>query len=123
MCCVRYFTESEVETFLHGDTSDMDDYLRILNVAHDLPAAEALAAIEELLEYAASEMDIARIAAGALEQLVQLYPRALGSSFDAALVRNAKLREAYVGVYTTGVPLELARRWDALCASELGRAE
>src|SRR5437764_521568 len=42
---MAYFTTREVEAFFgHRDPAvDMEEYLRVLNVAHDLPPLEALA--------------------------------------------------------------------------------
>src|SRR5436305_15202290 len=97
---MAYFTTREVEAFFgHRDpTVDMEEYLRVLNVAHDLPPLEALAAIEELLEHAKSEADTAWVAAAAFEAVVDLRYQALRSTHDEALRRHATLRDALQGV-------------------------
>ena len=59
--------------FSARDVSELDEYLRIVNLALDLPPFHALDAVEELLEHAASDDDIALVGALALEPVVELH--------------------------------------------------
>src|SRR5438552_1616286 len=96
---MAYFTPRELEAFFaagaNDSAGDMEEYLRVLNVAHDLPPLEALAAIEELLAHAQSEDDVAWVAAAAFEAVVDMHYEVLGSALGEALRRNPKLPRSF----------------------------
>jgi hypothetical protein len=111
---VSYFEQPEIEAFFRRDVSELDTYRRVVNVAHELPPAQALGAVVELLEYADSEDDIALVAACALEPIVELHHGALGPELEEALGGNPKLRAALRGVITTGLPEDARARLDGI---------
>ncbi len=113
-CVVSYFEQREIEAFFRRDVSELDSYLRVVNVAHDLPPVQALGAVVELLEYADSEADIALVAACALQPVVELHHGALAPELEAALRASPKLRAALRGVITTGLPADARARLDGI---------
>ena len=106
--------QTEIEAFFRGDVTEVEAYLRVVNVAHDLPPAQALRAVEELLQHATSEDDIALVAAGALEPLVELHHRALEPELEEALMPNPRLRAAFRSVTTVGLPEDVRARLDGI---------
>lgn len=112
-CVVAYLVQSEIEAFFRRDVSELDEYLRVMNLAQDLPPTHALEAVGELLEHAASEDDIALVGALALEPVVELHYRALGPQLEVALRANSRLRAALRSVIASGVPDDLRARLDA----------
>ena len=110
---MAYLDQSEIDAFFRRDVSELDEYLRIVNLAHDLPPTHALDAVGELLEHAASEDDIALVGALALEPVVELHYRALGPQLEVALRTNSRLRAALRSVIAPGVPDDVRARLDA----------
>ena len=112
-CAVAYLVQSEIDAFFRRDVSELDEYLRIVNLALDLSPFHALDAVEELLEHAASDDDIALVGALALEPVVELHYRALGPELEVALRANSRLRAALRSVIAPGVPGDVRARLDA----------
>jgi hypothetical protein len=126
---MAYFTRREIEAFFGAFSrrldragapaplelaDEMEEYLRVLNVAHDLPPLEALAAVEELLDEAPDDDAVSWVGAATLEPVVDLHYEALGSALEDALRRNPKLRDAFDGVITTRMPEDLRAHLDGI---------
>lgn len=117
---VGYFSAQVVEAFLRRDVAEMEEYLPILNVAHDLPPVEALAAVQELLQSVDSEDDIALVATCALEGVVQLHWRQLRPHLEAALNADERFREAWQSV-DVQMPDHIRAELDSLAGSGTGQ--
>ncbi len=109
-----YFEQPEIESFFRSDVSELDTYLRVVNVAHDLPPDEALGAVVELLEYTNSEDEIALVAAFALEPVLEIHHKALRPQLENALRANPRLRAALRGAITTGLPEDVRATLDGI---------
>ena len=95
-------------------TETWDEYLSIVNVAHEFPPPVALQAVQELLAAATSDDDIALVAAVALEPVVDLHYRVLRPQLEVALRTDPRFRKAWGGVITTQMPSEVRATLDAL---------
>lgn len=106
------FSEMEVAAFFRSEASEIDDYLSIINIAHDLPAPEALLAAIELLEAASSDAEVALVAACVLEPIVDLRHMEVAPLLEEKMKSSPKLRQAWPGIDASRLPPDVRERLD-----------
>lgn len=107
-----YLTGQEIASFF--GRGDPDDHLRVLNVAHDLSAAEALSVVVELLAVARSDADVALVAGCVLEPIAELRYHEVGPELEVLLRTNETARQAWRGVVTSAMPTDMRSRFDEI---------